>query len=59
MDDYIKRKNAVDIIDRFEGYLDSDMIWRIKFALEHHVPSEDVLPVTHREIIYLKGENND
>lgn len=43
--EYIERGLAEKIIDRFAGYLDDDMIFRIKYALRKHIPAADVVPV--------------
>ena len=32
-DEYIKRSDALTVIERFNGYLDDDMQYRIKFIL--------------------------
>lgn len=45
--EYIERELAEKTIDRFEGYLDDDMIFRIKYALRKHIPAADVAPVKH------------
>lgn len=42
MADYIDRETVCREIDRFTGYLDEDMIYRIKFALER-LPAADVV----------------
>ena len=42
MSDYIKREDAVIEIERFGGYLDDDMLYRIKLALGR-LPSADVV----------------
>lgn len=43
--EYIERELAEKTIDRFEGYLDDDMIFRIKYAIRKHIPAADVVPV--------------
>ena len=45
--EYIERELAEKTIDRFEGYLDDDMIFRIKYALRKHIPAADVAPAKH------------
>ena len=45
--EYIERELAEKTIDRFEGYLDDDMIFRIKYAIRKHIPAADVAPVRH------------
>lgn len=45
--EYIEREAAEKVIDRFAGYLDDDMIFRIKYALRKHIPAADVAPVRH------------
>lgn len=50
--EYIERELAEKTIDRFEGYLDDDMIFRIKYALRKHIPAADVAPVKHGHWIY-------
>ena len=44
MSEYIKREDAIKEIERFIGYLDDDMICRIKIAL-NRIPSADVAEV--------------
>ena len=44
MSDYIKREDAIIEIERFGGYLDDDMLYRIKLALGR-LPSADVVEV--------------
>ena len=39
MSEYIKREDAIIEIERFAGYFDDDMIYRIKLAL-NRLPSE-------------------
>lgn len=46
MSDYIKREDAVIEVERFGGYLDDDMLYRIKLALGR-LPSADVVEVKH------------
>lgn len=53
--EYIERELAEKTIDRFEGYLDDDMIFRIKYALRKHIPAADVAPVKHGRWIKGKG----
>jgi hypothetical protein len=45
--DYIKREDAIIEIERFGGYLDDDMLYRIKLALNrlNRLPSADVVEV--------------
>lgn len=45
--EYIERKTAEKVIDRFAGYLDDDMIFRIKYAIRKHIPAAAVAPVKH------------
>ena len=45
--EYIEREAAEKVIDRFAGYLDDDMIFRIKYAIRKHIPAADVEPVKH------------
>lgn len=52
--EYIERELAEKTIDRFEGYLDDDMIFRIKYALRKHIPAADVAPVKHGHWILLR-----
>lgn len=35
MSKYIKLKDVEKVIDRFAGYLDDDMIYRIKYKINH------------------------
>lgn len=44
MSEYIKREDAVIEVERFGGYLDDDMLYRIKLALGR-LPSADVVKV--------------
>lgn len=44
-DEYIKRSDALTVIERFNGYLDDDMQYRIKFMLNRDCPAADVAPV--------------
>ena len=44
-DEYIKRSDALTVIERFNGYLDDDMQYRIKFMLNRDCPAADVIPV--------------
>lgn len=46
MSDYIKREDTIIEIERFCGYLDDDMLYRIKLALGR-LPSADVVEVRH------------
>ena len=46
MSDYTKKEDAVIEIERFAGYLDDDMLCRIKLAL-NRLPSADVVKVRH------------
>ena len=41
---YIDIKDAYKVIDRFLGYLDEEMIYRIKFKLNQDCPTADVVP---------------
>lgn len=50
--EYIEREAAEKVIDRFAGYLDDDMIFRIKYAIRKHIPAADVAPVKHGRWIY-------
>ena len=34
--------DVLDLIDRFEGYVDADMIWRIKRKIEQLPPSDQI-----------------
>lgn len=43
-DEYIKRDSALNTIHRFRGYIDEDMEWRMKFAI-NKIPSADVVEV--------------
>lgn len=54
MSDYIKREDAVIEIERFGGYLDDDMLYRIKLAL-NRLPSADVVEVRHGRWIKSKA----
>lgn len=45
--EYIDRELGEKTIDRFSGYLDDDMIFRIKYAIRKHIPSADVVPINH------------
>ena len=47
--DYIKREDAIIEIERFGGYLDDVMLYRIKLALNrlNRLPSADVVEVRH------------
>ena len=47
MADYIKRSDARAVIERFKGYLDDDMQYRIKFMLNRDCPAADVREVVH------------
>ena len=38
MNDIVKLDDCLKVIDRFIGYLDEDMIGRIKIALQRDVP---------------------
>ena len=53
--EYIDRDAALKIIDKFSGYLDDDMIFRIKYALRKHIPAADVAPVRHGRWKKSKG----
>ena len=44
MADYIKRDSVLNTIHRFRGYIDEDMEWRMKFAI-NKIPSADVAEV--------------
>ena len=44
MADYIKRDSVLNTIHRFRGYIDEDMEWRMKFAI-NKIPSADVMKV--------------
>ena len=44
-DEYIKRSDALAVIERFNGYLDDDMQYRIKFMLNRDCPPADVVEV--------------
>jgi len=33
-----KRQDVLNVIDRFAGYLDEDMIYRLKFAIQRDCP---------------------
>lgn len=46
MNGYIKKEDAGIEIERFAGYLDDDMLCRIKLAL-NRLPSADVVKVRH------------
>lgn len=48
--EYIKREDAIIEIERFAGYLDGDMLCRIKLAL-NRLPSADVVEVRHGQWI--------
>ena len=50
MADYIKRDSVLNTIHRFRGYIDEDMEWRMKFAI-NKIPSADVAEVKHGEWI--------
>lgn len=54
--EYIERKAAENIIDRFAFYLDDDMIFRIKYAIRKHIPAADVAPVRHGH--WIVGASN-
>ena len=54
--EYIERELAEKTIDRFEGYLDDDMIFRIKYALRKHIPAADVAPVKHGHWVKEKSD---
>lgn len=44
MSEYIKKEDAIIEVERFGGYLDDDMLYRIKLALGC-LPSADVVEV--------------
>lgn len=44
-EEYIEREQAEKIIDRFAGYLDDDMIYRIKYAIRKHIPAIDGITI--------------
>lgn len=44
-DEYIKHSDALTVIERFNGYLDDDMQYRIKFMLNRDCPAADVVEV--------------
>lgn len=48
MAEYIKRDAVLNTIHRFRGYIDEDMEWRMKFAI-NKIQSADVQPVVHGE----------
>lgn len=45
-DDLIARKSVVDEVTRFRGYLDDDMIFRLKTAIKR-LPTVDAVHVVH------------
>lgn len=63
MADYIKRDSVLNTIHRFRGYIDEDMEWRMKYAI-NKISSADVVEVVrckdciHRPIRYY-GEKPD
>lgn len=52
--EYIERDAALKIIDKFSGYLDDDMIFRIKYAIRKHIPAADVAPVKQGHWVYTE-----
>ena len=54
MSDYKKQEDILAEIERFEGYLDEDMINRIKIAILR-LPSTDVEPIKRGRWIEPKG----
>ena len=49
MDKYIKREDALNIIHRFRGYIDEDMEYRMKLAI-NKIPPADVVEVRHGKL---------
>lgn len=45
----IDENDVLNVIERFLGYLDEDIIYRIKYAITHHIPT----------VIEAEAENND
>lgn len=56
MADYINRDSVLNTIHRFRGYIDEDMEWRMKFAI-NKIPSADVVEVKHGKWI-SNGESD-
>lgn len=57
MSEYIKKEDAVIEVERFGGYLDDDMLYRIKLALGR-LPSADVVEVVRcKDCKYWWEEN--
>lgn len=54
-DEYIKHSDALTVIERFNGYLDDDMQYRIKFMLNRDCPAADVAPVVRGRWIDVEG----
>lgn len=55
MSDIVRRDDCLKVIDRFRGYLDEDMIGRIKIALQRDVPkANDVNPI--KEGVWVKED---
>lgn len=62
MEKYIKLKDALSVIDRFLGYLDQDMIYRIKHKLEKDCDQYNIekeLLDSFREESELAVQNRD
>jgi hypothetical protein len=58
MNNYIKSEDAVIEVERFGGYLDDDMLYRIKLALSR-LPSADVVEVVRCENCMYKHVNKN
>lgn len=52
----INLSEVINEIERFKGYLDEDMIWRIKFTI-NRLPAVDAEPVRHGKWIYKVFQN--
>lgn len=58
MAEYIKREDALNEIHRFRGYIDDDMEYRMKTAI-NKIPSADVRPVVRGKWVtrpYMMGQ---
>lgn len=55
-DDFIKRGDALNEIHRFRGYIDEDLEYRMRSAI-NKIPAADVLEVKRGRWIKTVGEN--
>ena len=54
--DYISRDDILNEIHRFHGYIDEDMEYRMKLAI-NKIPSADVAEVRHGKWLWELGGN--